>query len=455
MSARAVRQIGYIELLRTNPDFRRLFIGQLVSQTGDWFNSVALFTLLLELTGSSEAVGLVLIIKLLPTFFAGPLAGVVADRFNRKTIMILADLICGVVVLGFLAVTDPGQVWLVYVLAAAEILTASFFDTAKSAAIPGIVPQEGLIAANGLSTASWSVTLALGAALGGLVTAFFGRQAAFVINSISYFVSAAFIASVRMRRRSAPAASVEQRRVAGPGQRVLKAARAGIREFVEGTRYLRRNTPVASLLLVKSGWGLGGGVLLLLTVFGKQIFPIGPEGSVSIGLFFAARGTGALIGPLIASRITAGSPEIMKRVIATAFGLSALFYLLVAVSPSFPVAMLCVVGAHAGGSIQWVFSSTLIQMTADDRFLGRVFALDMALVTLTMSISTWFTGFGLDHAGLDPRAMASLLGAVFVLPGFAWFLLQRRLAKVDSASHRLAPTEPSETAESGVTRTAD
>jgi hypothetical protein len=222
---------------------------------------------------------------------------------------------------------------------------------------------------------------------------------------------------------------------------VVAAAGAATREFVEGARYVGRTSPVASLLLVKCGWGLGGGVLLLLTVFGKQIFPIGPEGSVSIGLFFAARGTGALIGPLIASKITAGSPEVMRRAIATAFGLSALFYLLVALSPSFLVALLCVVGAHAGGSIQWVFSTTLIQMTADDRFLGRVFALDMALVTLTMSISTWLTGVGLDHAGLTPRAMASLLGAAFVLPGVAWFLMQRRLAQVEPASRPLPATE--------------
>ncbi|HWN99834.1 MAG TPA: MFS transporter, partial [Blastocatellia bacterium] len=85
-ASRTSKQVGYLELLGTNRNFRRLFVGQLISQTGDWFNSVALFTLLLNLTGSSEAVGLILIIKLLPTFFAGPLAGVAADRFNRKTI---------------------------------------------------------------------------------------------------------------------------------------------------------------------------------------------------------------------------------------------------------------------------------------------------------------------------------------------------------------------------------
>src|SRR5436190_16894220 len=111
------RRVGYVELLRGNRHFRRLTIGRLISQTGDWFNSVALFTLLLNLTGSGEAVGLVLIIKLLPQFFVGPLAGVVADRFNRKMIMIWADVLRGVLVFGFLFVERAEQVWIVYVIA--------------------------------------------------------------------------------------------------------------------------------------------------------------------------------------------------------------------------------------------------------------------------------------------------------------------------------------------------
>jgi len=440
--SRSSKPVGYLELLGSNRNFRHLFIAQLISQTGDWFNSVALFTLLLQLTGSSEAVALVLIIKLLPTFFAGPLAGVVADRFNRKTIMIVADVVCGCVVLGFLFIDKPNQVWLVYLLAAAEILSASFFDPAKSAAIPSLVSQEELISANALSAASWSITLALGAALGGLVTASFGRNAAFGIDSLSFFVSAAFISTVRMRKRL---------READPGVQTRRTSLyelLGVADIVEGARYLKTNPQVAALLLVKSGWGLGGGVLLLLTVFGKQIFPIGRDGSASIGLLFAARGVGALIGPMIASRIAASSASRMRRAIAAAFVVSSVFYLLFAQSPVFIVALLCVVGAHSGGSVQWVYSTTLLQMSVEDRFLGRVFALDMALVTLAMSVSTYATGWGLDHLGLSPRTMATLLGFVFVVPAVAWFVIQRRLNANEEnahASRRIAKEPATET----------
>jgi MFS family permease len=427
------RTVGYIDVLRNNRDFRRLFMGGLVSQTGDWFNSVALFTLLLSLTGSGEAVGYILIIKLLPSFFVGPLAGVVADRFNRKTVMIVSDVIRGLLVLGFLLVQRPEQVWIVYVLAAIEVAVSSFFDPAKSAAIPNIVSRDELIPANALSAASWSVTLALGAALGGVVTDAFGRNTAFVIDSISFFVSAAYISAVRLRSSTS---NGRQGRLRSRGQerarRVSIADATGVTDLIEGARYLRSNPRVMALLLVKSGWGLGGGVLLLLTIYGKQIFPLGRDGAASIGLLYGARGLGALIGPVIAGAITSGAPRTMRQAISVAFFVSAAFYLLFAHSPVLWVALICVLGAHSGGSIQWVFSTTLLQMTVPDKFLGRVFALEMALLTLTMSVSTYVTGWGVDYPGLGARRMATVLGVAFAAPGVAWLMLQRWLDRSDA-----------------------
>jgi predicted MFS family arabinose efflux permease len=426
------RAAGYFELIRNNQNFRRLWIGRIISQTGDWFNSVALFTLILSLTGSSESIGYILIIKLLPAFFAGPLAGVVADRFNRKTIMIVADVLRGILALGFLLVQRPDQVWMVYAIAAMEAVLSTFFEPAESAAVPTIVSRDELLSANALSGASWSVTLAFGAALGGVVTAAFGRNTAFVIDALTFFISALYILAVRF-----PSLSRERERTE---KRLSLADATGITDFIEGARYLRSNLPVMALLLVKSGWGLGGGVLLLLTVFGKQEFPLGRDGSTSIGLLYAARGFGALIGPVIARWITSGLPRTMRQSISVAFFVSAIFYLLFAHARSLPMALFFVIGAHAGGSIQWVFSTTLLQMSVPNRFLGRVFALEIALLTLSMSVSTYLTGYGLDHAGLSARQMATLLGIAFVIPGIAWFLLQRWLDKAEQSDTLRAPS---------------
>jgi predicted MFS family arabinose efflux permease len=424
-------RVGYVELLRGNRDFRRLWIGRLISQTGDWFNTVALFTLLLNLTGSGEAVGLVLIIKLLPQFFVGPLAGVVADRFNRKTIMIWADVLRGLLVFGFLFVKRPEQIWIVYLLAALEIILSSFFEPAESAAVPMIVKRRELIAANALGGATWSVTLAFGAALGGAVTDLFGSNTAFIIDAISFFISAAFIWATRIPSLPKPERDRAKR------LSILEAT--GIADMIDGARYLKTNPHVIALLLVKSGWGLGGGVLLLLTIFGKQIFPLGRDGSASIGLLYAARGTGALIGPMIARWITNDSPRTMRRTISIAFFVSAIFYLLFSGSPSLILALLFIIGAHSGGSVQWVFSTTLLQMAVPNRLLGRIFALDMGLLTLALSVSTYATAWGLDHAGLSPRQMAALLGVAFMIPGLAWLALQGWLDRSAQNEHGALP----------------
>lgn len=422
------QQVGYLELLRENRDFRHLMTGRFISQMGDWFNSVALFTLLLSLTGSGESVALVLIIKLLPTFFFGPLAGVVADRFNRKTIMIVTDLLRGFVVLGFLLVQSAEQVWLVYLLTVAQVVLSTFFEPAESAAIPTIVRREALISANALGGASWSVTLAFGAALGGIVTDAFGRDTAFVIDAASYFVSTIFILLARVPPVSAyRAASTEKRQLS-------LAEATGMSDVIEGARYLRANLRVTAVMLIKSGWGMGGGVLLLLTVFGKEIFPIGQDGGTSIGILYACRGFGALIGPMLARQITDNSPVTMRRTIAVAFFISTLFYLLFAQSPFFLLACAFVVGAHAGGSIQWVFSSVLLQLAVPNRFLGRVFALEQSLLTLTMALSTYATGWLLDHTELGARRIATLLGLVFLIPGISWTLALRRLNRHDLVS---------------------
>jgi predicted MFS family arabinose efflux permease len=429
---------GYVELLRKNRDFRNLWVGRVVSQTGDWFNSVALFTLLLSLTGSGESVGYILILKLLPHFFLGPIAGVIADRFNRKAIMIATDLLRGASVFGFLFIESAEQVWIAYAIVAFQVVMTTLFEPAESAAVPTIVSRDELLSANALSGATWSVTLALGAALGGLVTDALGRDAAFIIDALTFFVSAAFIAMARVPYTERP-----ERERAG---RLTIAEATGVNDMIEGAQFLKARPQVAALLMIKSGWGLGGGVLLLLTIFGKEIFPVGRDGSTSIGMFYAARGTGALIGPVLARWITHGSPATMRRAITFAFFLSAIFYVLFAQAPNLFIALGCVLGAHAVGSIQWVFSTTLLQMEVPNRFLGRVFALDMAFVTLTMSISTYLTGYGLDTAALSARLIAAILGGAFLIPGLLWLVLQpwldRAASKAALAEVRAAEAAP-------------
>lgn len=379
---------------------------------GDWFNMIAIYTIILNLTGSGRDVGLLLVARFLPSFIFGPLSGVLADRFSRRSIMIVSDLLRAVVVLGFLFVRRAEQMWIVYVLTVLQLGFSTFFEPAKTAAIPSIVSDRELVAANAISSVTWSVMLTLGAAIGGLITGWLGTDVAFVLDSLTYLLSAALIASVRLPKRPA--------REKGK----LTVGRAlGITETIEGARYVKHRPRVLALLLVKPAWGLGGGILTLLAVFGERIFPVGKSAATGIGVLFAARGIGTAVGPIVARRIAGEGKRRMLASIGIAFLIGGLGYIAFGGTSSFAVALIVLGVAHTGGSILWVFSTVLLQRDVEDGFRGRVFAAELALLTLTMAASNYVTGELLDR-GLSPRSVTIGIGILFLVPGVIWFITQ-------------------------------
>ena len=126
---------GYYYLVRGNADFRRLWLAQIVSELGDWFYSVAIYDLVLRLTGSAQLVGAAVLLQVLPMFFLGPTAGAVNDRVSRRASMIVADLARAAVVLAMIVVQTREQIWLLYVLLGLEVATAAFFEPARNAVI--------------------------------------------------------------------------------------------------------------------------------------------------------------------------------------------------------------------------------------------------------------------------------------------------------------------------------
>jgi MFS family permease len=409
-----IRPVGYLELLRGNRSFRQLWLGQVVSQMGDWFNTIALYTIILNLTGSGRDIGLLMVARFLPSFVFGSLSGVVADRFSRRSIMIVSDLLRAVVVLGFLFVRRADQLWMIYVLTVLQLALSTFFEPAKTAAIPAIVSDRELVSANAISSVTWSAMLTLGAAIGGVVTGWFGTDVAFILDALTYLLSALLIASVRVPKRPPRE------------KRKLTVDRAlGITETIEGARYVKRRPRVLALLLVKPAWGLGGGILTLLAVFGERIFPVGNSPATGIGVLFAARGIGTAVGPIVARRIAGEGKRRMEISIGISFLIAGAFYVAFGATTSFIVALIVLGIAHCGGSILWVFSTVLLQRSVEDTFRGRVFATELALLTLTMAVSNYVTGELLVRFGLRPRVVAIGLGAFFVLPGIVWFVTQR------------------------------
>jgi len=406
--------VGYIELVRGNRNFRNLWLGQVVSQMGDWFDTIALYTIILNLTGSGRNVGLLMVARFVPCFVFGPLSGVVCDRFSRRTIMILSDLLRALVVLGFLFVRRADQLWIIYVITVLQLIFSTFFEPARTAALPSIVSDRELVPANAITSVTWSVMLTLGAAIGGVATGLFGTKVAFLLDSLSYVASALFIAGIRFPKRPAR-----------PKSKLSFGKLLGITDTLEGISYVSHRPRVLALLLVKPAWGIGGGILTLLAVFGEKVFPIGRNAATGIGVLFAARGIGTAIGPIFARRFAGEGRARMQRSIGIAFLIGGAFYIAFGKAGNFLLALLALGLAHMGGSILWVFSTVLLQRGVEDRFRGRVFAAELALLTLTMATSNYLTGEMLDRFGWSPRIITIGIGAFFLLPGIIWLTTRR------------------------------
>jgi MFS family permease len=367
-------------LLRTNRDFRLLYFGSLISLGGDWFLTVALLDLVLQLTGSATLASLMLLCQTLPIFLVTPIAGRAVDRLDRRKLMIIVDVIRAGACLLPLFVRTPALLPFAYAGVIIISIGSAYFEPASQAALPNIVGADDLNAANVLMGSTWGTMLAVGAAIGGAVTMRFGRDVSFVVDAISFLASAVIL--WRMRAQFA-----EERKHEHP--RLIESVR-------ETLRYAKSNPRVLALLTSKGGYGLGAGVIAMLSVFGKEIFRAGAFG---IGLLFAARGLGALLGPFLLRALGTRRDDLQYRLIGPAVLVFGAGYMCLGLSHSLIAGSAAVFAAHLGGGAQWQTSTYGLQRETPDWIRGRVFGADYGFVTLTMSISSLAAGIASDRFG--------------------------------------------------------
>ena len=250
------------DLLRGNRNFRKLWLAQIVSELGDWFYTIAIFSLLLDLTGRAQSVALGLVLWVLPQTFVGPIAGAVNDRVSRRKVMIMADLARVVIVGSMLLVRSAQSAWLIYPLIFLETVMAGFFEPARNSVIPNITPERDVIIANTLASTTWSFNLAIGSLIGGVVAATLGRQAVFVINALSFLVSAMFISRMKF----------EEPHVTH--QRLTLREVFDYSPMVEGFRYIGHDVRILAMVCLRGGTGLLGASWVLFPVFGQRVLPM-------------------------------------------------------------------------------------------------------------------------------------------------------------------------------------
>jgi len=416
----------YWRLARGNRNFRRLWCAQIVSEMGDWFYAVAIYSLLLEFTGKASSVGIALVCQLLPQTFIGPMAGVINDRISRKKVMIAADVARVLIVGAMLLVRSRSMVWLVYPLLFLETIMWGFFEPARTAVLPNITPKEDLIVANTLQSTTWSANFALGALLGGLTAAFLGRSAVFAINAATFVVSALLISRMDFRESHTEL----------HGRLRLREV-VDFKPVAEGIRYLRSDMRLLATMLAKTGIGIMGASWVIFPVMGERVFPLRGHGlssarggMLSMSLLMASRGVGSLIGPLLAAGWAGQNPARLRSLILTGLIVGGVGYMLLGTAPGLALACAAVVFAHMGGSNIWVSSTTLLQMNTEDRFRGRLFSADLSVVTLMMAITTFCAGRILD-SGISARQLAVGVGLTVMVPAAGWLWAQGLWKRAD------------------------
>jgi MFS family permease len=392
-------------LLRGNPNYRYTWMAQVVSEIGDYFNNIAVFALVMEKSGSGLVVSGVMLARAIPAVLAGPVAGVLLDRLDRKRIMIASDLVRAAVALAFVLTIHQPRPWLLYLLSAVLMFASPFFTAGRAAILPTIATPGELHAANSLTQTTQWATLTAGTLLAGFSAAALGYHWAFIINSLSFVFSAWAIWQI------AVPGGFRARRAAGA------APLPAWHEYREGLAYLRGVPLMVGIAMISVGWAMGGGAAqILFALFGEQVFHRGPAG---IGTIWGFAGIGLLLGGVI-SHFTGRRASFTeyKRAVTISYLIHGAAYMLFSQVESYAAALVCMMFSRVGMAVTSVLNNAQLLRHTPDQFRGRVFSTMESLRWSVMVVSMAAAGIASQYTG--PRTIGLVAGAFGFLTALAW-----------------------------------
>ena len=399
---------GFSTLLRQNRNYRYTWIGQVVSEIGDHFNNVAVFSLVLATTKSGLVVSGIMLSRAIPAMLIGPLAGVALDRLDRKRVMIASDLIRAVVAACFVfTINRPGG-WLIYVLSGLLMAASPFFTAGRSSILPAIATKDEIHTANSLTQTTGWITLTIGTLLGGVSVAQFGYHWAFLANSLSFAISALCISRLFLSSGGFRAVrkALTETEVVRPWH-----------EYVEGLRYMREHPLILAIALIGVGWATGGGAAqILFSVFGELVFHRGPEG---IGFIWTAAGIGLLCGGMVAYQLGRRLRfEGYKRTIVVCYVIHGGAYIVFSQMRSFGWALVFIGLSRAAVGISSILNMSQLLRRVEDSFRGRVFSTMESMQWSVMMMS--MTLAGIATTSWDPRTIGAIAGALSSTTAIFW-----------------------------------
>ncbi|MEE2812761.1 MAG: MFS transporter [Candidatus Thermoplasmatota archaeon] len=418
-------EVGFIELLRVNPTFRKYWFANAISMLGEWFNTIALFVLIDEMSGSSElALGMLFMLRMFALAFPQLLTGVLADRYSRKWLMVLANLLSALAVstLLFVDTTNEDHIWFVYAIAAILMGLHAMYIPAENAAMPNITKPNELLTANALNSATWSASLAIGSALGGFVVAAHGVEIAFIIDVIAFVIAGLAISTMNIPQTI----KVEK-------EGTFMASSMG--QLKDGMSIIWKTPRIRRVITAKALWGLfGGGLVYMLVLLGAEI-ELG-ELAAGIGIMFAARGAGTFLGPVLARYVFTNRSR-WPFLLGWLVSVCGLGYALVGFFEWQMWFILLIVAAHAASGVNWVLSTVLLQERSEDEWRGRMFSTDFMLMTTVNGISTLAASMILEYTEMTLAEVVQIFALGQIISGVVWVMLvspgERRFAEATSS----------------------
>lgn len=393
--------LNHFSVLKQEKQYKKLFLAGLVNGIGDRFSQVAVLSLLLSLTGSGIAVGVTFAIRLIPYLFFGPLGGLLADRYSKKAIMVFTDIVRILFALTPLLVRDANDIWLIYLssflLAAGEALYAP----ARMSLIPQLVHKDRLLEVNGLEQAKLGFVLICGSIVGGVVAATVSINATFIINALSFLLSAVLLYGVKIS-----------------GMRIAnhtKDATSYTSLFFDIRMIFGKSAFLRAMVVALFLWPIGDGIFnILISIYAVKVFGMGEMG---IGLLYGALGVGLVLGSSISSRVSSW----MKLAAVMAVIFEGIFNMSISQSPRFWIIALLFIFSAMCSAVGNACNETILMNAIPNQIRGRFFGLVSSIQNSLLGCAMLVAGFVLEV--MDPRLLGLLGGGIFVIVGFGFFIV--------------------------------
>lgn len=378
--------------LKEEKKYTRFLTSVFISGVGDWFHSIAVFSLLMHLSNTSMALGITMALRVLPHLLFGPIGGLLADRFSKKKILVICDFVQALAAFSLIFVSTAEDIWMIYVSTFILMSATAIQMPTRSSSIPILVKKENILKANSLHSTAFGIMMVLGSMLGGFVTAILESNLAFGVNAITLVIAGLIMLTTRFpsekQAETNEKFSLKQYKVVFP---------------------LIRKVPIIQLVLIYYVlWAIGGGVMNLIpNVFAFEVY--GLE-NVGVGILYACFGIGQILGGYLSPYFE----KWPKQAIAIGFLIEGIAYTFFSFSPNILVGGLMLIIALTGVSVGNTFVGTMVMQYIPEKYLGRLFSVIYTLVNVILGTTMILTGALL--AKIAPEQMALLSGLLITVP---------------------------------------